>query len=218
MSETPTVSLNFYSFGLTLRKVEDDGTITEYPIDPEAAATALAAKITLTTGLLRGDTLYVKQEGADRIVVAYRKPQMTGLFLEGRVSALRVPLPGLVMLRRTQDNTRPHYTVYAVKQRPRTLTGPLYHSPLPNVYTSGNICWGSVAQAPALDATDLTADFGQLLGSAFGSHAVNRKSKAHPGDVRELLRALDEGKKTRYPTSDLRRADTTLAKLLGVDA
>ena len=34
-----------------------------------------------------------------RVVAEYRKPQLTGVFLEGSADAVRVPLPGLVLVR-----------------------------------------------------------------------------------------------------------------------
>jgi len=90
MSEQPSLTLNFYSFGMTLRKRDGD-VVTEYPVSPEQAASALAAKMTFTTGLLTADTLYVWQEGGTQVVAEYRKPQLTGIFLEGSEAAIRIP-------------------------------------------------------------------------------------------------------------------------------
>jgi hypothetical protein len=91
MREEPSLSLNFYSFGVTLRKREGDA-VTEYAVDPAQVAVALAAKVTFNTGLLSGDTILVRQEGVKKIVVEYRKPQKTGIYLDGSETALRVPV------------------------------------------------------------------------------------------------------------------------------
>jgi len=60
-----------------------------------------------------------------------------------------VPLPGLLLIRVTAEDKNPQYGLYAVKKRPPTLNEPLFHAPLPNVFSSGNICWGTV---PKVDA------------------------------------------------------------------
>ena len=93
---------------MTLRKRDGDA-VTEYPVSPEQAASALATKLTFTTGLLSADTLYVWQEGGTQVVAEYRKPQLTGVFLEGSENAVRVPLPGMVLIRVTHHQQRPDY-------------------------------------------------------------------------------------------------------------
>jgi len=215
MSEQPSLSLNFYSFGVTLRKCEGER-VTEYPIDPAQAAVALAAKVIFTTGLVSGDTLYIHMEGIRKTVVEYRKPQMTGIYLDNAESALRVPLPGLVMIRKTTDDRTPTYAVYAVKKRPASLDVELFNAPLPNVFNSGSICWGSVQRVSdtALTGTSLAEDWSQLLGSSFGDHACSGKSKSHPRDIRQKLIELEAKKAKRYPTSDLIPAKKTLAEVL----
>jgi len=213
MSEQPSLSLNFYSFGVTLRKYEGER-VTEYPIDPAQAAVALAAKVTFTTGLLSGDALYIHMEGISKTVVEYRKPQMTGVFLDNAETALRVPLPGLVMIRKTTDDRTPTYAVYAVKKRPASMDVELFNAPLPNVFNSGSICWGTVQR---VSNTSLSgASLAELLGSPFGDHACSQKSKAFKDDVRKKLIELEAKKSRRYPTSDLISARKTLAQAIGV--
>ena len=119
--EQPSLILSFYSFGVMLHKRDGDR-VSEHPVDPAQVAVALAAKVTFNTGLLSGDTLLVRQEGVKKIVVEYRKSQKTGIYLDGSETALRVPLPGLLMIRTTSEDRNPNYAVYAVKEHP--------HSPL----------------------------------------------------------------------------------------
>jgi len=59
LSEQPSLSLDFYSYGVLMRKREGDA-VTEYAVDPAQVAVALAAKVTFDTGLLSGDTLLVR--------------------------------------------------------------------------------------------------------------------------------------------------------------
>ena len=217
MSEEPSLSLHFYSFGITLRKREGD-TVTEFAVDPAQAAVALAAKITFNTGLLTGDTVYIHMEGVSKTIVEYRKPQITAIFLEDADVPLRVPLPGLLMIRQTNGDQAVSYAIYAVKKRPTTLETELFHAPLPNVFNSGSICWGTVQRVSdeALSGASLTEDWQQLLGSPFGNHAVSGKSRSHQDDIRQNFIALEAKKARRYPISDLIPARKTLAQAIGV--
>ncbi|MFQ3657306.1 MAG: hypothetical protein SNJ54_00005, partial [Anaerolineae bacterium] len=103
------------------------------------------------------------------------------------------------------------------KKRPVTLNEPLFHAPLPNVFSSGNICWGTVQRVTdtALQTTNLAEDWAVLLGSRFNDHGVGGKSKSHPMDIRQMLIALEGRKARAYPKSDLLPVKKTLAQVLG---
>ena len=213
LSEPPQMTLTFYSYGILLKKQLADGTFTEHPVDAAHIAQALSAKVTFETGLRDGDMLFVRQTGLRQLVIGYRKPQLTGVWLEGQGEALRVPLPGLVMVQAVVD-ARPTQThVYAVKRRPTSLTAPLYHAPLPNVFNSGSVCWGSVPQTASMGLS-LTATWARLFGTAFGGHATSGKSRIYPQDICEGLLALAKQTQRTYPRPDLMAAEMTLAKLV----
>ena len=216
LNEQPSLSLDFYSYGVMLRKCEGDA-ITEYPVDPAQVAVALATKVSFDTGLLSGDTLLIRTEGVKKTVVEYRKGQKTGVYLEGSEIALRVPLPPLVMIRTTTEDRHPNYSVYAVRRKPKSLDVELFHAPLPNVFNSASICWGTVQRVSdtALSGVSLAEDWHQLLGSPFGDHACSGKSKSHRSDIRKKLIELEQQGARRYPTSDLISAKKTLAQVLG---
>ena len=216
LNEEPSLSLDFYSYGVMLRKREGD-MLTEYAVDPAQVAVALAAKVTFDTGLLSGDTLLIRTEGVKKTVVEYRKGQKTGVYLEGSETALRIPLPPLLMIRTTSEDRNPNYAVYAVKRKPKSLDVALFQAPLPNVFNSGSICWGTVQRVSdtALLGASLTEDWAMLLGSPFGDHACSGKSKSHRSDIRQKLIELETNSARRYPTSDLIPANKTLAQVLG---
>ena len=199
-----------------MRRREGDA-VTEYAVDPAQVALALAAKVTFNTGLISGDALLVRQEGVRKTVVEYRKPQMTGVYLDGSDTALRIPLPPLLLIRVTSEDRSPSYSVYAVKRRPAALDAALFHAPLPNVFSSGAVCWGSVQRVSdtALSDTSLSEDWALLLGSPFGDHACTGKSRSHPHDIRQKLIELEAKAAKRYPTADLIPAKKTLAQVLG---
>src|SRR5258706_8220820 len=132
IQEPPRLTLNFYSYGILMRQRRDDGGETEYAVSPEQLATALSAKVRFETGLLSSNTLYLATEGIQKIVVEYRRPQKTALFLDGSEMPVCVPLPSLIMVRVTTANDNPRYGIYAVKVRPTAISVPLYLAPLPN--------------------------------------------------------------------------------------
>ena len=156
LQEAPSLSLEFYSFGVLMRQRDGDR-VREFAVDPAQVALALAAKVTFDTGLLGGNTLLVQQVGVKKTVVEYRPPQKTGLYFDNSDVPLRVPLPGLILIRCTTDDQNPQYRVFAVKRRPETLDAPLYHPPLPNVFNTGSICWGSVRRVTDAQFADQLA-------------------------------------------------------------
>lgn len=121
------------------------------------------------------------------------------------------------MIRVTAEDKSPQYQIYAVKKRPDQIDTPLFHLPLPNVFTSGSICWGTVPSASeaALKRASLVEDWVVFLGSRFGDHGCNGKSKSHPQDIRQKLIDLEQRHVHVYPKSDLVPAQRTLAEALG---
>ena len=215
LHEQPALSLHFYSYGILLHRRLPDGGETEYPVAPDQLATALAAKMHFETGVLSGNTIYLASEGVSRVVLEFRKPQQTALFLDGLEQPVRVPLPGLLMLRVTLGNDTPRYGVYAVKRRPTTLETPLFHAPLPNT-DSRSICWGTVKKPSpeGLASLTLDEDWRLFLGSVFTNHSVGGKSKTHPADIRQKLIALDRSQARTYPVRDLIPLKMTLNDVL----
>jgi hypothetical protein len=211
LCEPPALVLSFYSYGIMLRKATEKG-YTEYPVDANQVAQALSAKICFDTGLMSDDVLLVQRGGLREVIVSYRKPQKTGLWLEGSSEPLRVPLPGLLMIR-TSKGAQPQYSLFAVKKRPENLDIPLYHAPLPNVYSSGNICWGNV-RLNVQQGSSLAEDWKLLLGSAFGTHSVGGKSYMNLSDVRQTLLWLAKEQKRVYLKRDLVSANQSLRQVL----
>jgi hypothetical protein len=201
-----------------LRKINPEtGGIQEYPVDPQEIATALAATMEFTTGFIPDDILYHKQVGTRQIVVGYRKQQKTGLWLDEHEDPLRVPLPHMLLIRTTTGETNADYQLFACAKRPESVLDALYHAPLPNIYNSGGICWGSVSHGTMFKGISLVNDWQNFLGSRFGNHACSGKSKKFPDDIRKMLLELDENPRRRvYPRSDLIPAKTNLAKILRI--
>jgi hypothetical protein len=216
LQEQPSLVLSFYSYGVMMQKLTEHG-VTEYPVDPKQVALALSAKVGFNSGLLSGNSLLVRTAGVKKIVVEFRRGQKTGLWLEGSDNPIRIPLPPLLLIRTTSENKNPHYQVYAVKKRPASLDVELFHAPLPNVYSGGNICWGSVTtvSAEALFGSSLAEDWQHLLGTRFGDHSVSGKSKQFPRDIRKAFIDMEKRNARVYRKSDLIPVKKTLAQVLG---
>jgi hypothetical protein len=210
----PILELLFYSYGIVRRHNTERGS-TETIVAPADLAKAINSRPhNWETGLLTPNTLYMGEIANTLIVVEYRKPQYTGIWLEDTAEPVRVPMPGLILIRLMARKDKPDYKVFAVKRRLHSMNQKLYVSPLPNTFTHGGICWGSVPQPNPDDmgVVDLAADWKMLLGSPFNNHAVGGKSKKHRSDVRKLLFELQKAEK--YPLNDLVEAGTTLAMVL----
>ncbi len=201
-----------------MRKETETNT-TEYPVSAEDVATALSAKVAFTTGILMPNTICILSEGARRTVVEYRPPQKTALWLEGADDPLRVPLPGLLMIRSTIAGQNPNYRIYAVTERPASFNAPLYRTPLPNISGDGSVCWGTVTKvkSQALVGNDLAEDWAQLLATPFGNHSVHGKCRSFDHDIRRLYIELEKRKARFYPKEELVSEKRTLGSVLGGD-
>lgn len=209
MQIRPRMTLQFFEHAILMHKDLPDGSHTEYPIDPTSLATVLAERLEYNTGLLSPNTLYIGQIGVQRTVVEYRPPQITAFWLEGSAEAFRIPMCPLIMVRTTKDGRSPLYKVFAVKSRPLSLDVKLYQAPLPNVSNMG-VCWGTVATPTKeeLAGVSLEPDWRQFLGSRFGNHSLEGKSKKYRKDARKLYMEITGAK--RYPLKDLIALSTTL--------
>lgn len=199
-----------------MRHTTPQGT-TEKIVSPEGLANAMAQRpISWETGILTPNTIHVGSNAGVRTVVEYRPPQRTGIWLDDNPEPLRVPMPGLLLVRKSSGEGHPDYQIFAVKKRPSNLKTKLYVSPLPNTYRNGGICWGNVArlESSVLDDVSLKADWSFLLGSGFNNHSVNGKSVKYSGDIRKLLIELDQQKTEKYPLDDLVSASLALEAVL----
>lgn len=204
--ETPLLTLGFFSCGVILEKDDPHQGKTSYLVSPEDVAKVLGMKSRYTTGLLPADILLVQGEGSVKLTVSWRKPQKTGLWLEGSETPLVIPLPGLVLLRR-QTAQRSSYALFALgeKQKPESFDVALSVAPFPHVGSSGSICWGEVKRPKpqSKQSNDLSPIWDALLGSFFGSHNCGGKSKTYPDDIRQHYLALEKRKARVYPQKDL---------------
>ena len=116
---------------------------------------------------------------------------------------LGVPLPGVIIV-----HCRSELWVYAYKDE-LSLNSTLYHYPLPNIDSSGKVCWGSVALSRK--SSDLM--WNAFVTSEFNQDYDNRKSQAHPYNIVSQLKDVAQGLNAVYPEGDLISTNLTLANL-----
>lgn len=163
------------------------------------------------TGLIADDILRIWRKGETTVTIGYRKPQITGIWLEGSDDPLRVPMPGLVMARKSRGSSH-DYSILVAKRKP-VAGSKLFECPLPNT-GRGGVCWGTV-QLPSDPLTgSLADDWRQFLGSRFANHAVGRKCKSYPDDIRKLFMELHDKKTRSYPAAELIDAEITFVKFM----
>lgn len=215
LTATPRLVLTFYDIGIILQRQDPDtGIFHEYAVNPEQLAATIGNNLTLTTGILDDDIILMNRSKTTTTLVSYRSPRKTGIYLENVTDPLRVPLPGLIMIRITKTGNPPIHHVFAVKERPTNFNVKLFRAPLPNIYDSGKICWGNISTKPLNDQTSLKPDWQELFATQFGNHMVNGSSKRYPYDIRKLLIELNDRKKHHFPTSDLIPVRTRLSDIL----
>jgi hypothetical protein len=110
-------------------------------------------------------------------------------------ATVSVPLPGLVLIGSGRS-----YRVFALRDE-FAPQAPLYHAPLPNVYPSGEICFGANTP-PALEQPfAIAAAWKLFLESPFNADLISGKSRSYPNDVRLLLLRLNG--RRRFPPGEL---------------
>ena len=107
------------------------------------------------------------------------------------------PLPGFVML-----GVEDKYWLWAVAGERFDPAALPHQAPVPNVYSTGIICWGS-NPPPAASAQTMQQGWNRFITSPFNDHLVQGKSRKHSTDVTQQLLTLSRGRRKTYSTNDL---------------
>ena len=213
---TLIATLSFTTTGIRLCRRWHDGEIVEYAVDPKALTDLFSIKEppppppTHNTDILLPSTVCVVMRGDAKTIVDYREPQITGIWFADNPQPLRIPLPGLLLIKKTLNDKSPGtYDMFAVKERPADMKCELYEVPLVHT-TRGAMCWGNVTVPKEATANCLNNAWTAFLGTPFRNHGVDGKSKRkkYAKDIRALLINLDKRKAKKYPVSDLVRVCT----------
>lgn len=142
----------------------------------------------------------------------YLAPQVRRLQVDegGKAAIYPIALPPLIWA-----GWRGQYCVFALgSTQPISAETPLYHAPLPNVYTGGGICWGNV-RVPRASAQTMGQALKLFLEeSQFNTHLDGGKSRTG-GSVLAVWRTLAKKEPAPpYPLDDLLPATRRLGALL----
>lgn len=125
---------------------------------------------------------------------------------------LRLPLPGVIIVhcdRNAWTESNRQLWVYAYKGRDLSLSSPLYHYPLPNINSTGQVCWGKVL--PETNSPE--AIWNSYINSKFNQDYRDKKSKAFPHNIIKQLQTVSQSLSTAYPEQDLIASNQTLKDL-----
>jgi PRTRC genetic system protein B len=162
-------------------------------------------------GLLPANILYVNQQ-ANGYAVWYTPPQEVNLFF---VDGLNIPsckysVPAMVWRANAE-----HLHVFALKGKVKpSVTTKLCHAPFLNLYSSGQVCMGTVNveinQSTCLE--DFISKWQQYFFNSYFSHSISGNSNTKTNTT-ELWRSLAQENKV-FPQDELLPTGYTLKQLL----
>jgi hypothetical protein len=117
---------------------------------------------------------------------------------------LRLPLPGVIIVHCDRQ-----LWLYAYKGRDLSLSSPLYNYPLPNISSTGQVCWGKVL--PETNSPE--AIWSSYINSKFNQDYQDKKSKAFPHNIIKQLQTVSQSLNIAYPEQDLIASNQTLKDL-----
>ena len=125
-------------------------------------------------------------------------PPLMHLLNCDEIGTLKILLPAMLFM-----GMEKKYWVWAIKGKTFDPKAVAFHTPLPNVYNSGQVCWG-VNEPPDASPQGIEPAWNLFIFSLFTNHLATGKSKSHLSDVRQqLLKLHQRGKRSTYSNSDL---------------
>jgi PRTRC genetic system protein B len=162
-------------------------------------------------GLLPSNILYVNQQ-ANGYAVWYTPPREVNLFF---VDRLNIPSGKFHVPAMLWKANADHLTVYGLKGKSKpTEKTKLCHAPYLNIYTSGQVCMGTVqiniGKSACLE--DFTKTWEQYFFNSNFSHSIsgNNSTKSNTTD---LWRSL-AGKGEAFPQEELIKTSLTLKQII----
>lgn len=178
---------------------EGDSTTYKF-LSPSALREAFVGE-PIDSGFLPANTTRWGVNARGEYIVQFYPPQKYSVTLtntdNSNLIVVTIPLPGLVFL--GCDHS---YWLWAIKEDRILTDSQLFHAPLPNISTTGSICFGSVAAAKC-SALGISQAWDVFWRSPFNGDSVQNKSQQAPRDVRSQLLKLHNKKSRKYPLSDL---------------
>lgn len=123
------------------------------------------------------------------------------------INILSLPMPGLLFL-----GLKDEYFLWSYKIWRESHTS-LFHTPLPNIYPNGRICFGNT-HPPQAAGTTMPKAWTVFWEATFSSHLITDKSKSHPANILSKLITLHAERTALYPLDDLTPSTITLPTII----
>ncbi len=207
LDNIPVIQLTCTRESMWLTRFDRAGVPTAlYPVAAGDVAAAFES-FGASTGLLHEWTLFWQSRGQQVRIGAWLPPEKHTLNLNtGRkVKTVTIPLPGFVFAGEGKC-----YSIFAATQRPRRPGDRLYHAPLSNVDSNGNICAGNV-NFPTC-TPDTFEHAAQLFFESEFNADLSTDRISDDGSLLEFLIGLNGA--ARFPQAQLRQA-ITIGQLIG---
>ena len=197
----PRITLTLTDETIWLTRHDGRGApVSTYPVAHGDVARAFST-FSSSTGLLPPETLFWgERNGQARIGIWLPPARRQIRYASGRkVAKLDIPLPGFVFV---GEGTS--YYIWAAAQRPTSPNEWVKLAPLPNVYTDGSICQGTV-KFPACKPDTIAEATRLFFESEFNQDLSSGKVNAS-GSLFNFLHGLRKAR--RFPTGKLLDAQT----------
>jgi PRTRC genetic system protein B len=203
----------FFLEGQYLFQHDGDGQLKSKFVSPAAVARAFR-KEAIDSGWLPQDELKVMRWGTGSKgawMVGYKEPSVYSVLIasdNAKPQKLRLPMPAFVWI-----GQKHNYFIIAVKGKKFDPKADLYHAPLPNVGSSGLICFGKNPH-PDVAKGGFEGAWRTFWEAPFNDHQDNGKSRSHRDHVLAQLRKVAKSKAKAYPADDLVRFGSTLEQVI----
>ena len=197
----------------------------------DSLTAAIAQNIDFNTGILPKGTRYYSGSPSDYNILIETAPMLKVINLYSSAKRDKdssysghndsVPFPHLLFHFRVAQYKVVNSHIFALKKSLKNLGDQLYIFPYGNVYTNGNVCWGSALKSKKINnpmnVVDVIARFldSQYNADLFDSHVINVKKLEDFGNNLSFWKFVEYMKKRKiFPVEALNHADVQLSSIL----
>lgn len=224
------VKLNSTNAEAIVTLKHSNGTVVEKCISVEDLMSQLAARHSMSTGILPPNTRFFKGDHNHYVIVLESPAKLrTFSIYSGAIASsqanyqprkLTIPFPNCVLVCKVSNKRIRNVWVFSSVNKISTLNDGLCCFPFGNIYEDGHVCWGSGNTLPEINSPlDLVAVSALFFDSPFNGDLTHRKLFNSPTDVLinnfwELVNYLDG--KTFFPPAMLYSASKSLNSVIQI--
>jgi PRTRC genetic system protein B len=190
------MSIHVYEESIFISQLDPKtGAKKEYEVSAADLANRMNLTAKLSTGLMKPNTLFYHDDGAQERVMIYipAAVRQMNISLSKGMRKVRVPMPPMVFW-----NKKNKYYIAALTSDKISAATRLAAAPVPNVHDDGEVCAGNV-KFPKGSIRTINEAERLFWESEFNGDLVANKCQSHRADVRKLYKGL----KGRFPKNEL---------------